>query len=43
MKASRRLYGRSYRGEALPHVWTWDFVHDNTMRGGKLRVLNVID
>ena len=25
------------------HVWTWDFVHDTTMRGGKLRMLNVID
>ena len=25
------------------HVWTWDFVHDTTIRGGKLRMLNVID
>ena len=25
------------------HVWTWDFVHDTTMRGGKLRMLNLID
>jgi putative transposase len=25
------------------HVWTWDFVHDTTMRGGKLRMLNVLD
>ena len=25
------------------HVWSWDFVHDRTMRGGKLRMLNVID
>ena len=25
------------------HVWTWDFVHDTTVRGGKLRTLNVID
>ena len=25
------------------HVWTWDFVHDATMRGGKLRMLNVLD
>ena len=25
------------------HVWTWDFVHDTTMRGGKLPMLNVID
>lgn len=25
------------------HVWTWDFVHDTTIRGGKLRMLNIID
>ncbi len=25
------------------HVWTWDFVHDTTMRGGKLRMLTVLD
>jgi transposase InsO family protein len=25
------------------HVWTWDFVHDTTVRGGKLRMLNFID
>ena len=25
------------------HVWTWDFVHDTTVRCGKLRMLNVID
>jgi transposase InsO family protein len=25
------------------HVCTWDFVHDTTVRGGKLRMLNVID
>ena len=25
------------------HVWTWDFVHDSTMRGGKLRMLKIID
>jgi len=25
------------------HVWTWDFVHDVTMRGGKLRMLTVLD
>lgn len=29
----------SHRG----HVWSWDFVHDTTTRGGKLRMLNVID
>ena len=28
------------------HVWTWDFVHDTTLRGGcggKLRMLSVLD
>jgi len=43
---------RERRGEStgLPtkathpnHVWTWDFVHDTTMRGGKLRMLTVLD
>ena len=25
------------------HVWSWDFVYDRTIRGGPLRMLNVID
>lgn len=25
------------------HVWSWDFVHDHTIRGGRLRMLTVID
>ena len=25
------------------HVWTWDFVHDSTIKGGKLRMLTLID
>lgn len=25
------------------HVWTWDFIHDRTMRGGPLRMLTVLD
>jgi putative transposase len=25
------------------HIWAWDFVHDTTMRGGKLTMPNVID
>lgn len=29
----------TYRG----HVWSWDFVHDTTMKGGSLRMLNIID
>lgn len=29
----------SYRG----HVWTWDFIHDWTVKGGAFRVLSVVD
>lgn len=29
----------THRGQ----VWTWDFVHDTTVKGGKLRMLNIID
>lgn len=25
------------------HVWTWDFLHATTVRGGKLRMINIID
>ena len=25
------------------HVWTWDFIHDTTIRGGRLRMLTIID
>jgi transposase InsO family protein len=25
------------------HVWTWDFIHDTTIKGGSYRVLSVID
>lgn len=28
-----------YRG----HVWTWDFIHDWTVKGGAFRVLSVVD
>lgn len=28
-----------YRG----HVWTWDFIHDRTVRGGSLKMLTVVD
>ena len=36
--------GLTDQGYAPPnHVWTWDFVHDTTMRGGKLRMLTVLD
>ena len=29
----------SHRG----HVWTWDFIHDVTVKGGAFRVLSVVD
>lgn len=29
----------AYRG----HVWTWDFIHDWTLKGGAFRVLSVVD
>lgn len=29
----------SHRG----HVWTWDFIHDWTLKGGAFRVLSVVD
>lgn len=29
----------AYRG----HVWTWDFIHDWTVKGGAFRVLSVVD
>lgn len=25
------------------HVWSWDFIHDRTVRGGSLKILSVID
>ena len=25
------------------HVWTWDFVHDRSVRGGRLKMLTVVD
>lgn len=28
-----------YRG----HGWTWDFIHDSTIKGGSFRVLSVVD
>ena len=28
-----------YRG----HVWTWDFIHDRTIKGGSYRTLSIVD
>ena len=25
------------------HVWSWDFVHDTTVRGGSIRILSLVD
>ena len=25
------------------HVWSWNFIHDRTVRGGSLKILSVID
>lgn len=29
----------AYRG----HVWSWDFIHDWTVKGGAIRILSVVD
>jgi transposase InsO family protein len=43
----KRRYGttpeRLMRAEHANHVWTYDFLHTSTERGGKLRVLAVLD
>lgn len=43
----KRRYGaapeRLMRAEHINHVWTYDFLHTSTERGGKLRVLAVLD
>lgn len=31
------------RAEGRNHVWTYDFIEDRTERGGKLRILSVLD
>ncbi len=35
--------GLSTKATHRGYVWTWDFVHDTTVRGGKPRLLNMID
>ena len=49
LKAKRRRKRRGI-GIGLPckaehphHTWTWDFMEDRTERGGKLRILTVVD
>jgi transposase InsO family protein len=42
----RRLPGSGERGivaERPNHVWSYDFIEDRTAKGGRLRILSVID
>lgn len=31
------------RAEKRNHVWSWDFIHDHTVRGGSIRILSLVD
>lgn len=46
-KKQRRLgqsTGRHPQKASYPgHVWTWDFIHDWTLKGGSCRILSVVD
>jgi len=46
-RAKKRSYGPKgevkQRAERPGHVWTYDFVEDRTVSGGKLRILTVLD
>jgi len=46
-KPKRRRQGRSTglptKANHRGHVWTWDFVHDRTIRGGRMKMLTVVD
>ena len=35
--------GLPTKAEYPGHVWTWDFIHDKTVRGGSLKMLTVLD
>ena len=35
--------GLPTKAEHPDHVWTWDFIHDKTVRGGNLKMLTVLD
>ena len=39
----RRELGLATKAEQPGHVWTWDFIHDKTVRGGSLKMLTVLD
>lgn len=46
-RARKRRYGETkamvQKAERRNHVWTYDFLEDRTERGGKLRILAVVD
>ena len=46
-KPGRRRRGVSTglptKDEQPGHVWTWDFIHDKTFRGGSLKMLTILD
>lgn len=46
-KPKRRRQGLSTglptKADHRGHVWTWDFIHDRTVRGGRLKMLTVVD
>jgi transposase InsO family protein len=46
-RPKRRAYGPTgevlNKAERPNHVWTYDFIEDRTERGGKLRILTVLD
>ena len=48
LKAARRRRrgvstGLPTKAEHPGHVWSWDFIHDKTVRGGSLKMLTVLD
>jgi len=46
-RPKRRRYGPKgevkQRATHMGHVWTYDFVEDRTVKGGKIRILSVLD
>ena len=46
-KKQRRLWlstGRQPQKASYPgHLWTWDFIHDWTVKGGSYRILSIVD
>ena len=45
-RPKRRRYAKgevARKAEYRNHVWTYDFMQDRTVKGGRLRILNVVD